>query len=81
TGSIPVGRTIFSSKNGVFGFSKNAVFAFWAKLGHNMFMPERKKQPFKVTVKQEEGRGWRINCTINGKSYRPRFKTRASAVQ
>ena len=44
-------------------------------------MPERKKQPFKVTVKQEEGRGWRINCTINGKSYRPRFKTRASAVQ
>lgn len=44
-------------------------------------MPERKKQTFKVTVKEEGGRGWRINCTINGKSYRPRFKTRASAVQ
>ena len=44
-------------------------------------MPERKKQAFTVSFKQEAGRGWRINCTIDGKSHRPRFKTRASALQ
>ncbi|NDB03419.1 MAG: site-specific integrase [Flavobacteriaceae bacterium] len=44
-------------------------------------MPERKKKPFTCSIKQEAGRGWRINCSIDGKHYRPRFKTRALAVQ